>query len=1036
MRGELPGGTVTLVFTDVEGSTALLDRLGAERYAAALADHRRILRQAVSARGGVEVDTQGDAFFFAFQTAGAALEAVGNAQADLTAGPIRVRIGVHTGSPLVTSEGYVGMDVHRAARLAAAAHGGQVVVSASCAALVDATATGLRDLGEHRLKSLAAVERVYQLGGEAFPPLDSLPGTPPSGDPTDGIVGRETELATLQRFLDGAARGPRMLVLEGPPGIGKTTLFRAAAALAARQGAGVLRAQAAEAEAGLPFGVLSDLLAPVLDAVLDELPEPQARALRVALLLDDDPAPLDRRAVGNGLLGAVRLLAARRPLLVAVDDVQWVDTPSADSLWFVARRLEREPVGIVLARRLEGPAEIPPPAVRSVLPSGSLERLAPRPLDLDALHAVLRSLLGRALPPATLRRAHDLCAGNPYFAVEIARALAEAGEPADGLLRVPDDVRVLLRRRLDALSPAAREVTVAAAALAQPTLQLLAALGCRDAAVREALDAEIVELADERLRFTHPLLASVAYDSQDGHERRALHRRLADVAGEPEERARHLALASDGPDPSVAAVLDDAAEAARERGAPAAAAELLERARVLTPTSAPAEVRRRALAAAIAHFEAGDSARARALLEEEISELPGGAKRGAALVWLARVRSYDDDLREAGALYERAIGEAGEDELVLAQAHEGVASTLFRLRERLSDAVGHAESAAQLAAAGNADDLVAMSLASQAAAEGALGRPEAMRTGELALAHPGAGAIARVLGHPAFPVAVVRFWHGDAAGARAEFERLLERSAELGDESSVPYLRVMLGQVDCALGRFADAAREAGRGAIAAEQVGQQTLLAYALSIGALADAHAGCEETARSTGERALELAERTSGIPAQLFAAWALGHLDLSLGAALPAVSRLAPLLAHRRREHVFEPGATPYLADGVEALVAAGHLDHARSELESFEAEAQRLQRGRALAQAARCRGLLLAAGGDEDGSQRTLEAAVRLAAALDAPFEHARALHALGGTGLGGRDPAGASRALTHAGELFDAVGASIWAERARVELRRL
>src|SRR5438270_6105594 len=165
---ELPTGTVTFLFTDIEGSTRLLRELG-DDYAEALAEHRRVLRDAFVRHGGVEVDTQGDAFFVAFPTAPGALEAAREAQDALA---LPVRMGLHTGTPLLTDEGYVGHDVHRAARIAAAGHGGQVLISSSTAALV--TEDGLRDLGKHRLKDLSAPERIFQLGEDVFPPLKSL----------------------------------------------------------------------------------------------------------------------------------------------------------------------------------------------------------------------------------------------------------------------------------------------------------------------------------------------------------------------------------------------------------------------------------------------------------------------------------------------------------------------------------------------------------------------------------------------------------------------------------------------------------------------------------------------------------------------------------------------------------------------------------------------------------------------------------------------------------------------------------------------
>ena len=225
MERELPAGTVTFAFTDVEGSTKLLRQLGTDAYADALAEHRRALRATFVRHDGVEVDTQGDSFFIAFSTAPAALAAAAEAQQVLAAGPIRVRIGVHTGTPRVTDEGYVGPDVHRAARIAAAGHGGQILVSASTASLVEDD--GLRDLGEHRLKDLAASERIYQLGGGEFPPLRSLQQTN-LPIPATPFLGREREIDEVTTLLRG---GPaRLLTLSGPAGAGKTRLALQAAA--------------------------------------------------------------------------------------------------------------------------------------------------------------------------------------------------------------------------------------------------------------------------------------------------------------------------------------------------------------------------------------------------------------------------------------------------------------------------------------------------------------------------------------------------------------------------------------------------------------------------------------------------------------------------------------------------------------------------------------------------------------------------------------------------------------------------------------
>jgi predicted ATPase len=227
MRSDLPSGTVTFLFTDIEGSTRLLNELGAEDYAKALDEQRRVIREACARFGGVEVDVQGDGFFFAFATAPAALEAAEAIGEGLAPGPISVRMGMHTGTPLLTDGDYVGADVHRAARIAASGHGGQVLVSASTAGLVDVE---LRDLGEHRFKDLAAPERVFQLGDADYPPIRSLRNVR-LPVPTTPFLGRLDELGGVVDLL--VRDDIRVLTLTGPGGTGKTRLALQAAAEAA-----------------------------------------------------------------------------------------------------------------------------------------------------------------------------------------------------------------------------------------------------------------------------------------------------------------------------------------------------------------------------------------------------------------------------------------------------------------------------------------------------------------------------------------------------------------------------------------------------------------------------------------------------------------------------------------------------------------------------------------------------------------------------------------------------------------------------------
>src|SRR5690348_15360790 len=224
VRSDLPSGTVTFLFTDVEGSTRLLREVGAEAYAEALAEHRRLVRAACATDGGVEVDTQGDAFFFAFPSAPGAAAAAQGIRDALEPGPIRVRTGLHTGAPLLTDQGYVGDDVHFAARVAASGHGGQILLSQSTRELV--VGFSVTDLGEHRLKDIEEPASLYQLGTKAFPPLKTISNTN-LPRPASSFVGRERELSQV---LANFERGTRLLTLTGPGGSGKTRLAVEAAA--------------------------------------------------------------------------------------------------------------------------------------------------------------------------------------------------------------------------------------------------------------------------------------------------------------------------------------------------------------------------------------------------------------------------------------------------------------------------------------------------------------------------------------------------------------------------------------------------------------------------------------------------------------------------------------------------------------------------------------------------------------------------------------------------------------------------------------
>ena len=411
MQRDLPTGTVTFLFTDVEGSTKLLHELGAEGYAEALAEHRRILREAFTRHGGVEVDTQGDAFFVAFSRASDALAAARETRAALEPTPVRVRIGIHTGEPIVTDEGYAGMDVHKGARIAAAGHGGQVLVSEQTARLLGND--DLRELGAHRLKDLTAPERIYQLGEDEFPPLKTLyrtnlpvPATP--------FLGREQELGDVLALL--SREDVRLLTLTGPGGTGKTRLGLQVAA---------------EGSERYPDGVFWVPLAPLRDPEL--VLEQAAQALgakdglaehisdKSLLLLFDNFEQVVEAAPGlSELLAAcpnLHLLVTSRELL-RVPGEQAYPVPPLEpqdgTELFLARARAADPgfassaaVPELCARLEQLPLalELAAARVRMLSPDQLLERLSGR-LDLlkagrgvDARQQTLR---------ATIEWSHDL----------------------------------------------------------------------------------------------------------------------------------------------------------------------------------------------------------------------------------------------------------------------------------------------------------------------------------------------------------------------------------------------------------------------------------------------------------------------------------------------------------------------------------------------------------------------------------------------------------------------------------------------------
>ncbi|HET7744430.1 MAG TPA: AAA family ATPase [Gaiellaceae bacterium] len=850
------------------------------------------------------------------------------------------------------------------------------------------------------------------------------------------IIGRESELAVLRRFFGTLSDGTATIVLEGEPGVGKTTLWIAGVGEAESLGHRVLQARPGAAEEQLSFSALGDLLHGALDETLAVLPPPQRHALSRALLIEDAPnLPPDEHAVGLATLNAFRALADEAPLIIAVDDVQWLDAASSSALAYAARRLRAEQVGMLLARRtnVESPlvAEL-----RSVLRE-RFQELDVGPVDSRTLLLVIRGELGVNPPRPILEEVHRASGGNPLYALEIVRTLRGGSSLAAGQpLPVPESLRDLVHGRVRALPSESRDFLLASALLSRPTVPVVeSATGiARSSGLGPALDAQIVELEGDRIRFTHPLLTAGLYETTDPSRRRQVHGRLAELVEDPEARARHLAASVDVPTEAVADALEDAARYARGRGALPAAALLLERARELTPSSLPAEQERRTVDAARLHFGSGDSSRAQALLQDVLRGAVGSS-RARALETLARIKSLEAQAASI-ELFQQAIDAAEGDSEILAAAHEGVATCLLQTRERLPDSLQHVRLAVELAFEVGDEGLAAEALGTRLLVETLLGLGTAAETAEQALALEEMAQARRVMAQPLVNVALHRWWTDQLGPAREALLEMLGRSRDVGDESSLAYVLVLLGLVETVLGELASAVARVHEGEEAAAQSGQEWLRMYSLAVLSLAEAHRGNEQRAREAAARVFETVSTTGGGLSKLYADAAMGHLELALGRPDAAEGALEPAVAVARREQIAEPAAIRFVVDYIEALIALGRPEHAADVLAWYEENAHRLERSSAIAASLRCRGMLAAQAGALDRALAAYEEALAWHTKVDIPLDRGRTLLALGAAQRRSKLRREARATLEEAMAVCEGVGAAIWAQRARDELRRI
>src|SRR5262245_6184294 len=796
------------------------------------------------------------------------------------------------------------------------------------------------------------------------------------------VVGRDAELSSVHGFLDRAVDGPAAFVLEGELGIGKSTLWLAAVAGARQRDLTVLSARPAEADRGLAHVGLGDLFETVLDDVLPDLLAPRRRALEIALLREEGSnEPVDYRALVVAVRDVLQLLSDRRSLLVAVDDVPWLDGSSSTALAFALRRLGNSRVRVLLARRLTGDVESSD--LERALPNKRVERLLVGALSVGALHRLLRDRLGRTFARQTLLRIHECSGGNPFFALELARG-RDAGTDPLAPLAVPKSLDELVRARIAALPTVTREALALASALGTPAESLLERAGIGVGVLAPAVAAHVIERDNGVVRFTHPLLSSLLYGTV-GEERRAVHARIASIVDDPVLRARHLALSSDAPDPEIAGMLDEAARVAGDRGAAAIAAELAEHARRLTPAESRDDDCRRALAAARAHRAAGEWTRAKTIASDLLTEIGPGALRAEALLVLAEFEGLD----RAVALLEAALREGTGQPALQATVHSRLAWTI-RFKKGFVGALEHARVSLELAEDLNDDTMRVAALAMFAFLGCFTGDADApayaARAYDLATVVGDAGLLSKATG----ALGGVLIAQRDLDAARALLEREYDLRRER-DELLAADALYRLAWVELWGGRWQLAADHAGRAHEIQVQYGLEVPWVH-LPIAAIA-VHRGQIEVARTHSERALQLGEEQFGLHTPVHLG-ILGVAALQGGDPRTAATWFAEAAAVTGRLGWRDASQRWWIADQVETLLELDRVDEAVHILDAWQADARRLDRKWVLAHATRCRGLVAAAQGAVAESASLLEDAVAQHEHAADRFGRARALLALG------------------------------------------
>ncbi|NJD29500.1 MAG: hypothetical protein FIA92_14550 [Chloroflexi bacterium] len=850
--------------------------------------------------------------------------------------------------------------------------------------------------------------------------------------PAARVVGRQGELAGLHRFVDGlrrsfAADATRVVFVEGPAGIGKSMLWLVGCEMALGRGVRVLRSRPAETEAGYAYAALADLLREAWPEAKRVLPRQHLHALSVALGIADDAAMnIDQAIVQTATANLLLSMSTEQPLLVAIDDAQWIDAPSAAVVQFVGRRSARRQLGFLVTQRSEAESTVPFELDRAI-PDAPVERLWLEPLSLGALHKLLDDRLGLTLPRRQLLRLHELSGGVPFHALEIARALRRMPAiPPGAELPIPASIHDLLRARTGRLDPRQHEALLLVAAAGNLALTTLRAAGGDPAAVSAAVDDGLLAIDGDILRPGHPLIASTIYDTTKA-ARRAAHARLAGVTDEPEARARHRALATIGADEAVAAELEDAGRRTLERAAPERAAELFRLALDRTPPAGHQARDRRALALADALYRAADLPAAGAILDTLVPRLPPGALLAEALIIRSEVHWYTATSFDAVADVEAGLVAAGDDPRLLAELHYRL--SIFADFD-LHRALDHARSAVALLEQHDPKGLLASALMIEFITSVMLGDEPLIARLERALALEPK--------NPTDATTIPGIWWAAIDRldeARRRFEWMLELDRNSGHLSGEASLLTRLAEVEIFADHYHVARDWADAATAAARQQGDESA-DPARRVRALVDAHVGLHAEAWATAQEGTRRAEARGDHV--IAAAWlvVLGTVAAARGdhaEVLDVADRSAAQLA---AIGMVEPLRLGVDHEQLEALAALGRLDRARELLDELEGRQARVPRPWLEAALVRARALLRLAEGDLAGAIAETDVVLGPAGPSWRRLDRARTLLVRGIILRRARRPREAGAALDEASAIFEAIGAHGWLERARAEAGRL